>query len=71
MPHQSNNALQSQGFAPKYAFARSESKYEPGKEANHRDRRALSPDAWDKAGEYREYNDNAALRQTSNQADET
>lgn len=55
MPHQSNNALQSQGFAPKYAFARSESQYEPGKEAMSTipkgDRRALSPDAWDKAGE--------------------
>lgn len=57
MPHQSNNALQSQqGFAPKYAFARSESQCEPGKEAMSTtppkgDRRALSPDAWDKAGE--------------------
>lgn len=51
MPHQSNKAQQSQ--APKYAFARSESKYEPGKEAMST--KVKKPDAWDKGGEYKDY----------------
>lgn len=55
MPHQSNKALQSQ--APKYAFARSASKYEPGKEAmpTTPKGKGKKPDAWDKAGEYKDY----------------
>lgn len=53
MPHQSNKALQSQ--APKYAFARSASKYEPGKEAMSTTPKGKKPDAWDKGGEYKDY----------------